>query len=262
MAPDPLQIYLYAAVFMLGAIVGSFLNVCIFRLPEGRSIVSPPSSCPSCGNRIRFYDNVPILSYLVLRGRCRSCRTSISARYPLVEALNGLLWILLLGRYGPSGSFLAFSVLASALVVITFIDLDHQIIPDRISIPGIPIGLLVGSFVAADPFLRSAPLGWRASVVGAVLGFGLFWAIAVLSRGGMGGGDIKLMGMLGGFIGWKGILLTTFAGSVLGSVAGLILILFRGGGRKTKVPFGPFLAGGALTALLVGQEILAWYLPR
>jgi leader peptidase (prepilin peptidase)/N-methyltransferase len=180
----------------------------------------------------------------------------------MVEALNGVLWVLVLLRYGYHMHTPVYCVLVSALVVITFIDLDHQIIPDRISIPGIPAGILAGSFMLVDPFARSAALGWQSSLAGAALGLGLFYAIAKFSRGGMGGGDIKLMGMLGGFLGWKGVLLVTFSGSILGSAAGLFLVLFRGGGRKTEVPFGPFLAAGALITLFFGQEIMNWYLPN
>lgn len=250
----------YLLTFLFGAVIGSFLNVCIHRIPSGISIVTPPSSCPNCGKHISFYDNIPVLSYMILGGRCRKCKTSISFRYPFVEVLNGGLWTALMWRFDFQWSTVVYAVLVSSLLVITFIDLDHQIIPDRISIPGIPIGMLLGSLILIDPFLRTSALGWENSLIGAVLGFGLFYAIAVLSRGGMGGGDIKLMGMLGGFIGWKGVLLTTFFGSLFGSVVGLFLVVFKGGGRKSKVPFGPFLAGGALLSLFFGQEILGWYL--
>ena len=255
--PDP---FFLASAFVLGSITGSFLNVCIHRIPAGTSIVSPPSACPSCGTPIRFYDNIPILSYLLLLGRCRSCKTRISARYPLVEGLNGILWMLLVLRYGFGWGTAAQCVFVSALLVITFIDLDHQIIPDVISLPGIPLAILAGVFILPDPFLRGALLGWKNSVIGAALGFGLFYLIAVLSRGGMGGGDIKLMGMIGGMVGWKGVLLTTFSGSLFGALAGIGLMIFAGGGRKTKVPFGPFLAAGAMLCLFLGQDILGWYL--
>ncbi len=251
---------IYAVTFLFGAVVGSFLNVCIHRIPSGISIVTPPSSCPNCGKKIRFYDNIPILSYIILGGRCRLCKTSISLRYPIVETLNGVLWVAVMWRFGLGWPMVSYAVLVSSLLVITFIDLDCQIIPDRISIPGIPIGIFLGSLILIDPFLRTSMLGWKNSLIGAALGFGLFYAIAVLSRGGMGGGDIKLMGMLGGFIGWKGVLLTTFAGSLMGSIVGLFMVVFKGGGRKSKIPFGPFLAGGALLSLFFGQEILDWYI--
>ncbi len=148
----------------------------------------------------------------------------------------------------------------SALIVITFIDIDFQIIPDLITIPGSLISLVLGSFFIKDPFLRVSMLGWKASLIGAAVGFGLFYGIAVLSRGGMGGGDIKMMAMVGALTGWKGVLLTTFAGSLLGSIIGISLMLFKGKGRKTKIPFGPFLAAGSAVSVLFGQEILRLYL--
>lgn len=153
-----------------------------------------------------------------------------------------------------------FCMICSALIVITFIDIDFQIIPDRITLVGIPVGLIAGSFILPDPFMRMSDLGYRAAVGGFFVGGGLFYLIAVLSRGGMGGGDIKMMAMVGAFMGWKSVLLTTFLGSLTGSFLGLFLMLFRGKGRKAKIPFGPFLAFGAVVTIFYGQELLDWYL--
>ena len=177
----------YLIVIILGALIGSFLNVCIYRMPRDLSIVFPSSRCPSCGNP----DNVPVLSYILLRGRCRQCKARISARYPLVETINAVLYALVLWRYGPGWSFVIFCILGSALVVITFIDLDFQIIPDRITLTGIPLGLVAGSLLIHDPFMRAAILGFRDSIIGLIAGGGLFYLVAVLSRGGMGGGDSR-----------------------------------------------------------------------
>lgn len=251
---------LYLLVFVFGSLIGSFLNVCIYRMPRGLSIVSPPSHCPSCGAPVRPWDNIPIFSYVVLGGRCRKCGEKISARYPLVEALNGFLYAALLWRYGIGLSFPLYACFVSSLVVITFIDLDFQIIPDRITLPGIPLGIIAGSFLLPDPFMRAEQLGLVPSLIGFAAGGGFFYLVAVLSRGGMGGGDIKLMAMVGGLMGWKSVLLTTFAGSLTGSLLGIFLMIFRGKGRKSKIPFGPFLALGALVTLFFGQEILIWYL--
>jgi len=254
------NIFPYLLLSTLGLIVGSFLNVCIYRIPRGGSIVSPPSRCPSCGSPISPLENIPIISYIALRGRCRSCGSKISLRYPLVEALNAVLWVIFYMRFGYGWHLFFYLAFASSLIVITFIDIDFQIIPDRITLLGIPIGLLAGSYILPDPFLRASLLGFRASILGAVFGFILFYAVAVVSRGGMGGGDIKLMALIGALTGWKGVLLTTFAGSMVGSVVGIALMLFKGKGRKTKIPFGPFLSLGSLITLLFGQEIIHWYL--
>ena len=251
---------LYITPVLFGLVIGSFLNVCIWRMPRKESISFPPSSCPKCKGRIRAWDNIPVLSYIILGGKCRSCKAAISSRYPFIEALNAALYALVYWRFGPEWQNLPLYAFVSALVVITFIDFDHQIIPDRITIPGVVIGLLVGSLILPDPFVREVALGWKSSLIGAAAGFGLFYMIAILSRGGMGGGDIKMMAMTGSILGWKGVLLATFAGSFIGSVYGLFLMVFRGQGRKAKVPFGPFLAMGCLLALFVGQEILRWYM--
>ncbi len=251
---------IYFIVFIFGAVIGSFLNVCIYRIPRNISLVVPSSRCTSCDIAIKAWDNIPIVSYLLLGGKCRNCKGKISIRYPVVEALNAFLYDLVLWRYGLGWDFAIFCMICSALIVITFIDIDFQIIPDRITLVGIPVGLIAGSFILPDPFMRISELGYRASVVGFFVGGGLFYLIAVLSKGGMGGGDIKMMAMVGAFMGWKSVLLTTFLGSLTGSFLGLFLMLFKGKGRKAKIPFGPFLAFGAVVTIFYGQDLLDWYL--
>ena len=253
---------LFFIVFLLGSLIGSFLNVCIHRLPRNLSVIFPSSRCPSCNIPIKTYDNIPLLSFLLLGGRCRYCKTRISLRYPLVEALNALMYVLVLWRFGFGWHMPVLFAFCSAMIVITFIDLDFQIIPDTITLPGIPVGLITASLVLQDPFDRSSILGLGGAIIGLFTGGVLFYVIAVLSKGGMGGGDIKMMAMVGSFMGWKSVLLTTFAGSLLGSCVGIFLMVVKGKGRKTKVPFGPFLAAGALISLFYGQEILSLYLRR
>ena len=254
------QAIIYIILFVFGLAVGSFLNVCIYRMPRNKSIVFPSSRCPACNTPISPRDNLPVLSYLFLAGRCRFCREKISFRYPLVESLNAFLYLTVFWRFGFGWHTFVYCALCSALIVITFIDLDFQIIPDRITLPALPVGLIAGSFLLPDPFLRETMLGIKGSFIGFLAGGGLFYAIAFLSRGGMGGGDIKMMAMVGAFMGWKSVLLTTFVGSLAGSFVGLFLILFKGKGRKTKIPFGPFLAFGTLVTLFAGQEVLDVFL--
>ncbi len=272
--------------FVLGLIVGSFLNVCIYRIPRSLSIVNPPSACPGCDAPIKPWDNIPLVSYALLGGKCRNCRGPISLRYPLVELLNGVLYWYVVTSFGIGWHVPLLCMLVSALVVITFIDLDFQIIPDSITLPGIVIGLLSASFLLPDPFsvreagslhyaiggntgaYRLLPIayykivGFMNAFAGLLLGGGLFYLIAILSRGGMGGGDIKMMAMVGAFMGWKAILLTTFIGSLSGSLVGVFLMAVKGKGRKSRIPFGPFLAFGALATLFFGRVILLWYLQR
>ncbi len=250
----------YVIAVILGLLIGSFLNVCIYRIPRNLSIVFPSSRCPHCSYAIRAWDNIPVLSYIFLGGRCRNCKAGISLRYPLVEALNAFLYAAVLWRYGIGWNSVVYAVLCSSMIVITFIDLEFQIIPDRITLAGVPIGLLAGSFFLPDPFMRADLLGYKASLAGLISGGGFFYLVAVLSRGGMGGGDIKMMAMVGALMGWKAVFLTTLLGSLAGSVVGVFLMVLMGKGRKTKVPFGPFLALGTLITLFFGQEILVWYL--
>jgi leader peptidase (prepilin peptidase)/N-methyltransferase len=257
----------YISAFLLGSVIGSFLNVCIYRIPRGMSVVFPSSRCPSCNNPVRPLDNIPILSYILLGGRCRVCKAGISPRYPLVEFLNAALYVIILWRFRPYYSWflLVYFILLSSLIVITFIDIDKQIIPNGITLPGIPLALIFGSTILPDPFSRFELLGFKTSITGVLLGGGLFYAIgalgsAVFKKEAMGGGDIKLMAMLGGIIGWKGVLLTSFIGSLFGSVIGISLILIKGSTFGSKIPFGPYLAFGAIISLFFGQEFYNWYL--
>ena len=243
---------LYSIALVIGLLIGSFLNVCIWRLPRHESIVFPSSHCPGCQKPLAFYDNIPVLSYLFLLGRCRFCKCKISWRYPLVESMNGAGYVILLWRYGLGWPLLVYAALFSALVVITFIDLDHQIIPDRITLPGMGLGLIAAGFLL--------PHGFVNGLTGLLLGGGLFYLIAVISNGGMGGGDIKMIAMVGAFLGWQAVLLTILVGATAGSVVGLVLMVSQGKSRKTPVPFGPFLSLGTVIFLFWGQEIIAWYL--
>ncbi len=250
----------YITIIALGLIIGSFINVCIYRLPREKNILFPPSACTACGKKIRFYDNIPIISYLLLAGKCRDCKGHISIKYPLVELLNALFYMAAYLRFGFDYSLLFICPFLSALIVITFIDLDFQIIPDSITLPGILLGLIASSFIFPDPFEYYQITGFMNALIGFITGGGLFFLIALLSRGGMGGGDIKMMAMVGTFLGWKGVLLTTLIGSVAGSLVGIALMVFKGKDRKAKIPFGPFLALGALISLFAGRIILQLYL--
>ncbi len=257
--------YIGPALFILGLIVGSFLNVCIYRLPRNMSIIKPSSACPACNTPIKPWDNIPVLSYIFLRGKCRKCGEGISIHYPIVELLNAALYWSVLNSFGIGWHLPVLLAFASAMLVITFIDLDFQLIPDVITLPGIIIGLISASFLLPDPFslqpsaLSLSIVGFKNSIIGMLLGGGLFYLIAVLSRGGMGGGDIKMMAMVGAFMGWKAVFLTTFIGSLTGSIVGISLMVFKGKGRKTKIPFGPFLALGSVITLFFGRVILHWY---
>jgi len=242
--------------FLFGAAVGSFLNVCIHRLPRALSLVRPRSMCPGCGSLIAFYDNIPILSYLFLLGKCRHCKTRISFRYPLVEGATGLFAVAIFTQYGISGEGLLLFAFVSALVVVTFIDLDHRIIPNIITFPGIAIGF-GASFVIHT-------ITYKDSLLGLVLGGGVLFLIAsgyylLTKKEGMGGGDIKLLAMIGAFLGWKGAVFTIFVGSALGTVIGIGVALRTREGRKAAVPFGPFLSMGALLYLFYGPQLIQWY---
>ncbi|WP_198543744.1 prepilin peptidase [Petroclostridium xylanilyticum] len=239
-------------IFILGFLIGSFLNVCIHRIPLGQTVVTTPSHCPECNKRIRWYDLIPVISYILLRGKCRFCKQKISIRYPLVELLNGAVCLWIYSIYGMSVQFAGLAFLASALIVIAFIDYAHRIIPNRIVIVMLAAGIV---YVYFNPYITygDAILGFFAASLPLLI-------LAVLSNGGMGGGDIKLMAAAGVFLGWKLILLSLVFASIIGSFIGIILILLKIIKREDPIPFGPFLSAGIFISILYGQKIIEWYL--
>jgi leader peptidase (prepilin peptidase)/N-methyltransferase len=247
------------ATVVLGLCVGSFLNVVIARLPAGRSIVTPGSACPRCGTTLAWYDNLPVLSYVLLRGRCRTCREPISWRYPAIEIASALLFALAYYRFQPVLGLTAALVLLAALVAITAIDLDHQIIPDVLSLPGIVLGVLFS--------LAPGGIGWVQSLLGVAVGGGvfvviIFVSVRVIGEPGMGDGDVKLGAMLGAFLGWKLALLSILLSVLLGGPLAATLLATGRKARRDPIPFGPFLALGGLISLFWGDAVLAWYLGQ
>jgi len=240
-------------MFCFGAIIGSFLNVCIYRMQIGRSIVLPSSFCPVCEKPIRFYDNIPIISYLILRGKCRSCRSPISLRYPLVELITALLFLMLFRSTGLSVELFTNLVFTAVLIAISFIDLESQIVPDILSLGGLAAGFLLSFIRPRFDFLDA--------VYGILVGGGILFAIAygyqlVTKREGMGGGDIKLLAMIGSFCGIKGVIFSVMSASFLGTIVGIPLMLIKGKNTKYAIPFGPFLSLGAVLFLLAGNVII------
>jgi leader peptidase (prepilin peptidase) / N-methyltransferase len=241
------------AVF--GLAIGSFLNVCIHRIPRGESLNHPPSRCPHCGQGLRWFDNVPVLGYLWLRGRCRACRAPISIRYPIVEIVTMALFLVHDAVFGWTPLLAVRLIFACAMVVLFAIDLEHHLLPNVITLPGIVAGLL---------FSLVLPPGIVDALIGVVAGGGVLWAIGEAyyrysGQEGMGGGDVKMLAMIGAFLGWKLVILTLVLSSVAGSVIGMALIATRRGGLKYELPYGTFLALAALAASLVGEQIVAWY---
>src|SRR2546425_115307 len=275
--------FIGAVVFIFGLLFGSFLNVVIHRLPLGESIVFPGSHCPGCGTQIKWYDNIPVFSYaLLLQGRCRNCRTRISPIYPAVELVVAALYLLVFTIHRDQisiGSWLPFAVdvvFVSLIVPLVFIDLRHKLLPNAITYPGLALLFMLRA-IAPDPWmlshtpkpfgLASAPV-WAASMfgsaLGAVVGGGSLWLVREAYYRfrhveGMGLGDVKMMLMVGAFLGWQLTLLTIFLGSLLGSLVGVLLILLRGGTMKMQIPFGVFLGPAAIIALLVGKQLIVWY---
>ncbi|MGD0234698.1 MAG: prepilin peptidase [Syntrophorhabdales bacterium] len=243
--------------FVLGAIIGSFLNVCIYRLPREKSIVTPGSSCTRCGEPISFYDNIPIVSYLILKGRCRRCGAVISGRYVAIELLTALLYMALYNVYGLSLELAVALLFVSTLIVISFIDLEFRIIPDTLSLGGVVAGLVLCFFRPAFNYVDA--------FMGIVLGGGVLWAIAfgyelLRKREGMGGGDIKLLAMIGSFCGIKGVLFSLVSGSLLGTLVGIPLMLIKHADAKYAIPFGPFLSFGAIFYVLAGDRVIYAFL--
>ncbi|MBL7157105.1 MAG: prepilin peptidase [Candidatus Omnitrophica bacterium] len=245
-------------LFIIGAIVGSLMNVCIYRLPKGQSIVTPRSHCPSCGHAIAWFDNIPILSFLILKGRCRSCRNKISPRYVVVEVLSGVVSVLLFLRFGLTAKFFILWYLSCALIVASFIDLEIREIPDIITLPGIVIGM---SLAALHPPLMGSAGNLSSfvnSFLGVIVGGGSIYILGfigefIFKKEAMGGGDVKLLAMIGGFIGWKLILLTFFLAPFFGSIVGIFLKIKEG---RAIIPYGPHLSLAAFVAIFYGNAIL------
>lgn len=254
--PPPAPLF-WAASLALGLVLGSFANVCIHRLPREESVVTPGSRCPRCTTPIRAWQNVPVLSYLLLRGRCHACRAPIAWRYPLVEAANGLLYLALALQYGATPATGVRMLLATALVILALIDAEHQILPDVITLPGIACGVAAG-------FIPGWPVGWLEALLAAAGGFTIFAAVGwgwERMRGieALGRGDWKLAAMLGAFLGWQELLLVVFLGSLAGTLVGLVGMARHGYGMQQRLPFGTFLALGALVVVFVGRPLVHWY---
>ncbi|MDT8901804.1 prepilin peptidase [Anaeroselena agilis] len=249
-------------IFLLGLAVGSFLNVCAYRLPAGESVVSPPSRCRACGVRLGPVDLIPVLSYILRRGRCRSCGAAFSARYALVEFATGALFVWCFFVFGIGPSLVKALVLTSFLVVITLIDFDHQLIYDKVLIWLAGAGVAINLSFAYLPLWGSSvvlPVGPLDMLLGGLLGGGLLLAIIVVTRGGMGGGDLKFAAALGLWFGWQQTLLALFLAFLAGGFGGGALLLLRIRKRKDLIPFGPFIAIGAFVTLLYGPDLVAWY---
>ncbi|MDI6776853.1 MAG: prepilin peptidase [Syntrophales bacterium] len=250
-------VFLDIVIGMGGAVVGSFLNVCIYRIPEGRSIVFPSSHCPECKHPIKPWDNIPLVSYLILRGRCRHCEGKISLQYPVVELITAVMALLLFWKFGLSLKFLFSFIFICSLIVITFIDFHHQIIPDLITLPGIPLFFL-GAVFFMDIHVVEALLG-------ILLGGGILYIIAFVyelltKREGMGGGDIKLLAMLGAFSGWKSLLFILLLSSFLGALVGITVMIVKGKDMKYAIPFGPFLSFAAVAYIFFGGYFMQFFL--
>ena len=268
-----MEVILRTFFFALGAVVGSFLNVCVHRFPRGESVVSPGSHGPKCGKHICWYDNIPMLSYVILRGRCRHCGSGISGRYFIVELITAFLFLTLFLRFGLTVNLLVYLAFTSSLIVMSFIDFEHKIIPDILDCPGIVIGFAVSML---HPAMHVRPQPWDStfespvviaaadSLSGIILGGGFLVVLAIVGRAvfkkeAMGGGDIKLLAMIGAFLGWQMAALTVFISALIGSVVGIIAKLRMKG---SYIPYGPYLALGAIIAVFYGERIILWYLGR
>ena len=239
----------------MGLCIGSFLNVVIYRLPLGQSLATPPSRCRKCGYSLRWFDNIPVLSWAFLRGRCRKCGIPVSWQYPVVELVTGALFVLVVWLTPPGPLLASRLLLVCALIALFGIDLEHQILPNVITLPGIVIGLMLSAI---------APPGIKDAAIGVLVGGGLLYAIAGAyylwrREEGMGMGDVKMLAMLGAFLGWKAVLVTVILASFAGAVVGLAMMAAQRGSMKYALPFGTFLAIGAVIAMFVGEPLVTWY---
>ncbi|MDO8462009.1 MAG: prepilin peptidase [Deltaproteobacteria bacterium] len=259
---DSMEMLWIVFIILFSAVLGSFLNVCIYRIPRGQSIVLPRSHCPNCGRFLRWFHNVPVVSFLLLKGKCSFCHRPISWRYLLVELITVGFALLTFYRFGPTAAFfLYFFFLVAPLIVISFIDLEHRIIPDWISLPGIVLGFLVRLALSNGQYLLSL----RESLLGVAIGGGFLFFVAFLyeklrRQEGLGGGDIKLAAFLGAFLGWQNILFVLPIASLAGFVVALVLVIFYRKGMKYPIPYGPFLSLAGLLQLYYGNELIRWYL--
>ena len=240
---------------LFGLAIGSFLNVCIYRIPLGQSIVHPPSRCTGCGQALRWHHNVPVASWLLLRGRCAFCGAGISARYPAVELLTGVVFALHAWVFEPGPLLLVRLAFAAVLIVLAFIDIDHRILPDSMTLTGIPLGVLASVWL---------PPGWRDSLIGVALGGGILWLIAEAYYRwrhveGMGMGDVKMLAMIGAVLGWRAVIVALVLSSFSGALVGVLMMSRAKDGMRYALPFGTFLSLGALVASLVGEPLVAWY---
>jgi leader peptidase (prepilin peptidase) / N-methyltransferase len=244
-----------AVAVLFGLIVGSFLNVCIYRLPRRESIIWPASRCTSCGRELEWFENVPVFGWLALRGRCRTCHAPVSAMYPVVETVTGALFGAAMYWYGPTPLGLVRTAFGCAMIVLFVIDLQHRILPNAVTVPGVVIGFVISFFL---------PPGWVSSLVGVVIGGGLLFAIAeayyrVRGVDGLGMGDVKMLAMIGAFLGWQLALVTLMLASFGGAVLGIGLLATGRGGMQAALPFGTFLAVGAAIAAVAGDPLVTWY---
>lgn len=244
-------------IMIYGLLIGSFLNVLIYRIPRDESIAFPGSHCPTCNHKLVWYDNIPLFSYISLKGKCRYCKTKISSQYPLIEALNALVYILLFIKFGFSPIFVFYALVASALIAIAIIDLKRLIIPDSLVISIIIFAVLYKSL---NYFIYGISPLILDSILGLLIAGGIFLAIVILSRGGMGGGDVTLIGALGFVLGLKYILLTIFLSFLYGSIISIFLLATKLKTRKDPIPFGPFIILAFFTTIFFGQSLLQWYI--
>ena len=266
--PEVLNTFLSVISFVLGCLIGSFLNVCICRIPKGESVVKPRSKCPKCGNAIAWYDNFPIVSWLILGAKCRNCGLTISWQYPLVEAITGVLFFAVYWRFGLTPATPVYMLLVAGLVMTTFIDLTDWTIPDEVTLPGIPIGIacsLAAMFFPTTGFLVKDVFD---SLIGVVLGGGILYlldkiTVLLIKKRGMGFGDVKLLAMLGAFMGWKGVVAIIILSSLIGSIIGITVVFLqkRKGIEEEAhyLPFGPYLVLGGLLYLFFGASLLTAY---
>ncbi len=244
-------------IFISGLCIGSFINVCIHRLPNEQSIISPPSFCPKCKNKIKWFHNIPIVSFILLKGKCSYCKSKISLQYPLVEILSGIIFLINYYIFGFSLLFVVYTVFILLLIIATFVDFKYMIIPDEVSIGGLILGFIF-SFFRND-------ITWIQSLIGIILGGGILLLIIkgyflLTKKEGMGGGDVKLLAMIGAFLGYKSLLFVIFSASLLGTIIGVPMILFKKDKNNLAIPFGPFLSLGAIIYIYFGKLIITWYL--